>query len=429
MSLASLAVLSTGRQDFGILRSTLVALREGGSFPTELWAGGALVSPRFGRAVDGVRREGFAVALELPFLDAPPDEARRRDEHERHGVDATSVAHGADSTVAVARASGVFVEQITRALVERAPGALLLVGDRYETLIAGYAAVIAGVPVVHLHGGEETVGAFDNQLRHGLTKFASLHLVSHALHEERVLQMGEDPETVHVVGAPGLDNLYRDDLPSRAALLESLGLDASRPFALVTVHPTTLSGAADTAEVASVASALDDVRATMPELSIVVTQPNADAGGQAIRDFWLAWAETRRDVVVSDALGERRYWAALLHARAVIGNSSSGIIEAPAAGAPVVNVGERQAGRIRTAHVVDVAVDREAIGAAIRAALAPSRREELASVATLYPRGSAAARIARVLGDWHPPRPPQKAFRPWNGPARLQAASIEESTR
>lgn len=365
-----LAVLTTGRQDYGILRSAILALRDDPRFDVRVWAGGMHLSPAHGRTIERVRAD-VPVARELDFL------------------------HGDDVAVHAARATTLVAD----ALREERPDALVLLGDRLETMAAAVAATLATVPIVHLHGGEETEGALDNALRHAITKLAHLHLVSHEAHARRVRQMGEDPERVVVVGAAGLDNLYRPDLPDRAALEGRLGMRLDPPVVLVTVHPATLG---DVDEVGAVAAAMERVDARY-----VITQPNADAGGGPIRAFWTRWA-VGRPVVLSDALGEQAYWGLLRLADAVLGNSSSGIIEAPAAGAPVVDVGDRQRGRLRPAHVEHAAARAGDVEQALRRAL--GRRAELAGIEPIYPSGPAAPRIVEALARWPIPHPPRKAF-------------------
>ncbi len=372
-----IAILTTGRQDYGILRSTILLLQATPEFEPLVWAGGMHLQPRFGRPLELLRQDAVVPNRTVAFLADPPDPVGD---------------------------AGRALAGVGEALAAERPDALLLTGDRSETLAAGLAATIAGVPIVHLHGGEESEGAIDNACRHALTKLSHLHLVSHAAHAARVIQMGEEPDCVVVVGAPGLDNRFRDDLPSRRELEAGLGLPLEAPVVLVTVHPTTLGGPPED-EVAAVAAALEQVPGTY-----VITAPNADAGGVAIGEYWRRWASGRRRVVVVEALGERRYWALLREAAAVVGNSSSGIIEAPAAGLPVVNVGDRQKGRLRVGAVADVAARPDAVAAALRQAVA-GRPVSSADAASGYPAGPAAPRIVAALGRWDAPRPPRTAFR------------------
>ena len=370
------AILTTGRQDYGILRSTVHALVDDPGIDLRLWVGGMHLSERYGMTVRLVEEDGAPIHQRLPFL----------------GADPASDAAGALMSTA-------------RALAEERPAALLLVGDRTETLAAGMAAVLAQVPIVHLHGGEETEGAVDNAFRHALTKLSALHLVSHADHAARVIQMGEDPARVVVVGAPGLDNVYRSDLPDRAALERSVGIALEAPVALVTVHPTTLADD-PLAECRAVAGALDQVSCT-----VVITQPNADGGGDAIRDFWARWATRRPRTVVVDALGELRYWAMLRVVDVVVGNSSSGILEAPAAGVPSVNVGDRQAGRLRAPSTRDVPAVAGQVAIALRSALTAEARADAATMGGPYLPGPAAPRVVAALRAWLPSRSVRKPFR------------------
>ncbi len=361
MEALRLAVLTTGRQDFGILRSTLVELEKAPDFEVFVLAGGMHLSPSFGNTVDHVRTV-TGVHAELAFIDEERD---------------------------VLRETAGALMRVGEALDDIRPDGLLLVGDRSETLAAGVAATLTGTKIVHMHGGEETEGAIDNAIRHSLTKLSHLHLVSHADHARRVIQMGEDPETVVVVGAPGLDNAYRDDLPDRAQLERDLDINLEDPVVLVTVHPTTLGNGDPLAEVRAVSEAMVQVPATY-----VVTLPNADSGGDSIRSYWREWVGGRPRVKLVDALGELLHWGLLGVAGAVLGNSSSGIIEAPHAGVPAINVGERQAGRLRGAGVLTVSSDAGSIVDALQKSLAAEPKPGRDGT---YPSGPAAPRVVQAL--------------------------------
>jgi UDP-hydrolysing UDP-N-acetyl-D-glucosamine 2-epimerase len=364
-----LAVLTTGRQDWGILRSTCAALRGHATVEPILLVGGMHCEARFGSTAKLIADEGFAPRELMRW-------AGERDNAPAHYQ------------------AGDAVRLVGDALARHGAEALLLVGDRFETAAAALAATLARVPIVHLHGGEETEGAFDNALRHAITKLAHLHLVSHELHRRRVVAMGEDPSAVHVVGAPALDNLRRDDLATRDELERHLGIPLAAPVVLVTLHPATLGGAPE-AEVAAMVAAMDRVHATY-----VITLPNVDPGAVAIRQRLLA-ESVRPGRCAVDALGERRYFGLLRLCDAMLGNSSSGIIEAPVVRLPVVNIGERQAGRLRDRNVVDTPADANAIAAALSRALDPKFREGLPDEAT-FGDGRSAARIVEILASWTP---------------------------
>jgi len=370
-------VLTTGRQDWGILRSTCHALARDPAFQLVLIAGGMHLAARFGRTVTMLEEDGLPISEALSWI---PDGA----------------------PVSAADESAEALRVLAAAFRRQRPDALLLVGDRYETMAAAMAATLERIPIAHLHGGEETEGAFDNALRHAITKLAHLHLTSHETHAARVRALGEDARAVHVVGAPGLDNARRTDLPDRAALEGTLGLALRAPVVLVTLHPATL-GDDPAREAAAVTAAMDRVPATY-----VITLPNSDPGSAATRAVLVAAVAGRADRVAVDALGERRYWAMLGHADAMLGNSSSALIEAPVFGLPAVNVGIRQRGRLRGANLIDAPPDAEAIAIALRRALSPAFRAGLAGTTSPYGDGRSAARIVEILRAWTPPHPPTK---------------------
>jgi UDP-hydrolysing UDP-N-acetyl-D-glucosamine 2-epimerase len=375
-------VLTTGRQDWGILRSVCVALRDDPDFELRLLVGGMHCSDRFGRTETLVRADGFTPSETMPWLSD-------------------------DGEVTAARQSAEALSAVADALRRQAPRCLLVVGDRLETIAAVVAATLCLVPVVHLHGGEDTEGAFDNSFRNAITKMSHLHLVSHADYARRIAAMGEDPATIHVMGSPALDNLQRSDLATRAELEQLLGMPLEPPVVVVTMHPTTLAtlatlGSAGHDEVGAVVEAMAAVPATY-----VITMPNSDPGNESVRDaLRRAAAAPGRKAV--EALGERRYWGLLRQADAVLGNSSSGVIEAPALSLPTVNVGDRQRGRIRGPGVIDVGVDAGAIAKALQAALEPSFRERVRAAAPPFLPGNAAARVLSILRGWSPPAPPRK---------------------
>ena len=374
------AILVTGRQDWGILRSVTLGLRASEGMDAAVIAGGMACSPRYGQIRVAIAAEGVPIAASLEWP-----------------VDASA-----------AEQSAAAVRGVYEALSALQPEAMVLVGDRFETLAGALGATLARVPLVHLHGGEETEGAIDNVMRHAITKLAHLHLVSHPDHAARVIAMGEHPSTVHVVGGPGLDNVLRDDLPDRAELEAYLGLALVPPVGVVTVHPTTLSEGALTDEVDATLAALRAVDATW-----VVTLPNADPGNEAIRERLLAFATVAPRAVAVQALGERRYFGLLRLADVVLGNSSSGLVEAPVVGVPTVNVGDRQKGRLRGPSVLDVAADPAAVTEAVVRAISPAFRRFAMTAGSPYGDGRSGARIVEILAGWCPPRPPRKRF--WDG--------------
>jgi UDP-hydrolysing UDP-N-acetyl-D-glucosamine 2-epimerase len=337
-----------------------------------LIAGGMHLDTTFGRTIDDIRAEGFHVSSEVAW----------------------------DTTAAPAwHQIGAAARGVGDALASTRPDALLVVGDRFETAAAVLAATTLAMPVAHLHGGEETRGAFDDQIRHAITKLSHLHLVASKAAGERIVAMGEDPQAVRVVGPPGTDLAWREDLPRRDDLERALGLELEPPVVIVSVHATTLASAPDR-DARAVAAALDSVEATY-----VITLPNADPGGGQVRDVLLAAADRPRRIAVR-ALGDRRHWGLLKVADAMVGNSSSAIIEAPVVGLPVVNVGERQLGRESWGTVSHVDADPVRIASALRDAIAIGRTTPQRPPSV---DGHAGDRVAEALAAWKPESPPRKA--------------------
>lgn len=375
-----IAVLTTGRQDFGIMRSLILGLHSDSRFDLDLLVGGMHLGDRFGTTADFIREDGLKDFRKVRFMSDPPE----------------ALPDGAGA-----------LEEVGRALEEGRPEALVLLGDRSETLAAAVAASILGVPIVHLHGGEETEGAIDNAMRHAITKLSHLHFTTHEDHRRRVLQMGEAPASVHVVGPPGVDNLHRTDLPNRTEFLSSLEFEVQEghPLVVITIHPTTLSTDDLLDETRAVAAAVDG-----RDVGTIITMPNADSGGVRIQEFWEDWIVDRPTARVVRSLGERRYWGLMRIADAMVSNSSSGLIEAPAAFLPVVNVGDRQKGRLRHPMTLDVPPSADAISRALDKALDPEFRDRLRAAPALYPQGLAGPRMLDLLADWSAPRPARKSF-------------------
>ena len=361
-----------------MLRPLCGALHADAAFSVSILAGGMACSEAFGHVSRSIRDQGFAIAVEMPW----------EVEH----------AHAADQASDAMQMTG-------SALADLKPDALILLGDRYETAAAALAATVQRAPIIHLYGGEETEGAFDNSLRHAITKLSHLHLVSHEAYAGRIRQMGEDPKSVHVVGSLCLDNLRNQFLPSREQLETRLGISLNPPVGVVTLHPTTLAGSAEGDELAAVIQAMESFPATW-----VVTLPNSDPGSEAIRSAFLAVAARRGNVVAVPALGEEHYLGLLKVADLMLGNSSSGMIEAPAVGLPTVNVGDRQRGRIRGASILDVAPDPRAVLSAITHSQTLDFRRLVRDAEPPYGKGNTAERIVALLRSWRPPRPARKVF-------------------
>ena len=300
-------------------------------------------------------------------------------------VDISDGHHSSDTPAKIVLDTSLLLENLGRELSFNPPDILLVSGDRYEMLAGAMAALPGKIPIAHLHGGEETRGAIDNQCRHAITKLSHIHFTATQLAYARVIQMGEDPDNVHLTGSPLIDNL-RYMIDARG------GYDAVKQHILVTYHPETLSDQPVGEQIAQVLEALDQFA------PILMTTPNADAGNSIIRNAVDEWMlkTPHRPFTFIDTLGPEKYLEAMLSAQAMVGNSSSGIIEAQYLGVPVVNIGGRQQGRESGGNVLDTPCRAEDIVANIRLALdwLPFQKGR-----SLYGDGHAAEEIVKVLAE------------------------------
>jgi UDP-hydrolysing UDP-N-acetyl-D-glucosamine 2-epimerase len=298
-----------------------------------------------------------------------------------------------DAPADVAAAISTGIAGFARAYDRLRPDVVLLVGDRFETFAAAAAAVPLTLPIAHVHGGELTSGAIDEQLRHAITKLSHVHFVCTRRHGDRVIQMGEEPWRVHVTGAPALDNLRSIELWPQRELEARLGLPLTPSPLLVTYHPVTLEYEQAGHQVEQLVAALRQV-----DRPIVITAPNVDAANGTIRRALEQFAASRPATVFAESLGIEGYFSLMAVAAAMVGNSSSGVIEAASFRLPVVNIGNRQAGRDRSPNVIDVSNRAADILSGVSAALAPAFRAGLPST-NLYGDGRAAERVVRVLQE------------------------------
>lgn len=364
----SIAVLTATRADYGICRPILHAIARSQDLALQLLAGDTHRAASCGSTIDEIRDDGFEIADTIETM--PPG----------------------DSPAAIAEALGRAAISCARAFNRRRPDLLVLVGDRFETLAAAGAAAPFLLPILHVHGGELSEGAMDDAFRHAIVKLSHLHAVSTPEYARRVMQLGEEPWRVAVTGAPGLDNLRFVELLAPAALLASLDLPPAPAPLLVTYHPETLDFGQTGAHVDELLAALQD--AGRP---LVLCAPNTDTANGRVRDAIMAFARGRADARFVDSLGTRRYFSLMNGAAAMVGNSSSGIIEAASFGLPVVNVGNRQRGRTRSRNVIDTGCGRQAIREGLRRVLEPSFRAGLAGLVNPYGDGHAAERIVERL--------------------------------
>lgn len=368
-----IAVLTSTRADYGLLRWVIKELQSYDEIVVELIVTGTHFLEEFGSTWKEIRDDGYQISYRVDILT------------------------GGDSPLSVAQSTGTAVGKIAAVIDEANIDMLVLLGDRYEAMAAALASFLVGVPVAHIAGGELTEGALDDSLRHAITKLASLHFVSAEEYGNRVKQLGENPNHVYNVGATGLDNFKNLQILDYEALSQLLGFDVEKhPFVLFTFHPVTAEDAHDL-EVVTTALRLFN---NYEDLKVVVTGANADAGGRSLNSLYRVFEEVNAEKFhVFASLGQVGYLSAMLRCAAVIGNSSSGILEAPSAGVPTLNIGDRQRGRLRAPSVVDVGIAEGEIAAGIAKVLSPEMRELALLRQSPFGEAGASAEIARVIAS------------------------------
>lgn len=363
-----ICVVTVARSDFGIYKPILNAIQDSDGLELRLLVTGMHLSDRFGLTVKEIEGDGFPIAARVPM---PVED---------------------DDAVGIAKAMGVGTIGCAHAYSAIAPDVIMVLGDRYEMLAATVAAVPFNIPIAHIHGGELTFGAIDDAMRHSITKLSHLHFATTQEYAARIAQLGEEDRRIVVSGAPSLDNL--NTIPD--ILLEDLeafiGVRLAGSVFLITFHPETRAEMPPEKQISALLHALNDSDATM-----VFTKPNADTGGLKIIDAIATFCAARDNAVLVDNLGTARYFAMMRRATAMIGNSSSGIIESASFSIPVVNIGDRQKGRLQARNVIDCPIDSDSIRTAIDHAVSPEFRQALAGLENPYGDGTAAGKIVSAL--------------------------------
>ncbi len=340
----TIAVFTGTRAEYGLLYWLMKDIAADPDLELKLIVSGTHLSPEFGLTYQQIEQDGFKIDERIEML------------------------LSSDTSVGVVKSMGVALLGLADALARLQPDVLVILGDRFEALAAAQAAMLQRIPVAHLHGGEITEGAYDDAIRHAITKLSYLHFTAADPYRQRVIQLGEAPERVFNVGAVGLDHIIKTPLLSMDELQSSLGFTLDSPFFVVTYHPVTLADEPARESFSALLAALDNY----PDHQVILTYPNADDGGRAIIPLLEQYATANpARVLAIPSLGYRRYLSAVKHCAAVIGNSSSGIIEVPSLGVPTINIGQRQQGRLAAKSVLHCDAKAEAITQCIAKALQP----------------------------------------------------------
>ncbi|OZI77643.1 UDP-N-acetylglucosamine 2-epimerase [Bordetella genomosp. 12] len=363
-------VVTATRAEYGLVKWLMRDIAASSSMQLQILVTGAHLSPEFGSTYREIEADGFSIDAKVEML------------------------LSADSHTAISKSMGLGLMGVADALERLNPDIIVILGDRYEMLSVASAALIAKIPVAHLHGGETTEGAFDEAIRHAVTKMSHLHFTGTEEYRRRVIQLGEAPDRVHMVGGLGIDAIRRVSLLSKADLEVALGFKFHQRNLLVTFHPVTLAQASSEGQMAEMLAALE----SLSDTGLIFTMPNADTGGRALASQVSAFvARNPNRAIVFSSLGQLRYLSCLQFVDGVVGNSSSGIAEAPTFKIGTLNIGDRQKGRLASSSVINCEPTRESILEGLRYLFSDEFKAIASDTVNPYGDGGASKRVAAVL--------------------------------
>jgi UDP-hydrolysing UDP-N-acetyl-D-glucosamine 2-epimerase len=367
MSQRKVCVVTGTRAEYGLFYPIMKKIEKSEKLQLQLIATTMHLSPEFGLTYTQIEKDGFKIDEKVENLLC------------------------ADTKSSIAKSTGLATLLLSDSFRRLKPDVILLLGDRYETLAAATAALLMNIPIAHIHGGEITEGAVDEQIRHAITKMSYLHFTSTEVYRQRVIQMGEEPTRVFNTGAPGIDNIKNMQLLSLEALEHDLNWKFGQQSALFTYHPVTLDKTPAKEQILAILKQLEKF-----DLNILFTYANADDQGNIINQHIEAFChQNPKKYKVVKSLGQLRYLSAMKHVNLLIGNTSSGIIEAASFHKPVVNIGHRQQGRLQSGNVINCTID--TLTQAIKKALTPAFQQHCSKIKNIYGNGHSADTIVRIL--------------------------------
>lgn len=364
-----ICVITGTRAEYGLLRWVMQGIQDDSGLTLQIIATGTHLSPEFGLTFREIEQDGFQIDRKVEMLTS------------------------SDTPVGIAKSMGLGLIGFADALNELHPDLIVVLGDRFEIFSAVSAALVARIPVAHVHGGETTEGSIDEGLRHSITKMSHLHFVAAEEYRQRVIQLGEQPDRVFMVGGLGVDNIKRMKLLDREALEQSLGIQLGEKSLLVTFHPVTLETGTAADQMAALLAVLDGLHDTQ----LVFTMPNADTDGRLLITMIEQFVAQHANSRAYTSLGQLRYLSCLAHVDGVVGNSSSGLLEAPSFQKGTINIGDRQRGRLQAASVINCEPTRESITTALKHLYSAGFHTGLRNVRNPYGEGGASEKILATL--------------------------------
>lgn len=364
-----ICVITGTRAEYGLLRWIMQGIKDDPELSLQIIATGMHLSPEFGLTYRAIEQDGFVIDRKVEMM------------------------LSSDTPVGIAKSMGLGLIGFADALNDLRPDLLVVLGDRFEIFSAVSAALVARIPVAHLHGGETTEGAFDEAFRHSITKMSHLHFVAAEAYRQRVIQLGEQPERVFLVGGLGIDNIKRLRLLDRNSLEEALDFQFGAKNLLVTFHPVTLETATAGCQMAELLAALAD----LPDTRLIFTLPNADTDGRVLIEMVEQFVAEHSNARAYASLGQLRYLSCIAQVDGVVGNSSSGLLEAPSFKKGSIDIGDRQKGRLRAGSVIGCEPVRESIAAALAQLYSAEFQESLHDVVNPYGEGGASEEVVEKL--------------------------------
>ena len=368
-----ICVVTGSRADYGLLYWLMREIESIDNLKLQIVVTGMHLSPEFGLTINQIEQDGFIIDYKVEML------------------------LSSDSGIGISKSMGLGMIGFADAFEGLKPDLLVLLGDRFEIFSAASVATILKIPIAHLHGGETTEGAFDESFRHSITKMSHLHFVSMLDYRHRVIQLGEYPDRVFNVGAIGIDNIKRLSLLSRKDTEESIGFSLGKRNLLITFHPATLEKSTSKEQFSNLLGALEELENT----NLFFTKTNADTDSRVINKMIDKYVKNHSDKAIAyTSLGQLRYLSVMKHMDGIVGNSSSGLLEAPSFKIGTVNIGDRQRGRIRSESVVDCDSSMESILSSIRKIYSHSFKEKLISIENPYGNGDTSTKIAKIISNY-----------------------------
>ena len=370
MTKRSVCVVTGSRAEYGLLYWLMKEIQTAKDLELQIIATGMHISPEFGNTYRQIEQDGFKIDKKVEML------------------------LSSDSEVGITKSMGLGLIGFADAIDNLKPDLIIVLGDRFEIFSAVSAAMIAKIPVAHLHGGEVTEGAFDESIRHSITKMSHLHFTATEEYKKRVIQLGEQPERVFNVGAVGVDNIKKLTLLSREEFEKSIDFSLAQRNLLITFHPVTLENATAREQFANILQVVDK----QVDTHLIFTKANADTNGRVINQMIDEYVTLHPEKAIAfTSLGQLRYLSALQYVDGVVGNSSSGLVEVPSFKICTINIGDRQRGRIKADSVIDCDTSVESIQSSLNKLFSPLFQEQLQQIKNPYGNGGASKKIVEII--------------------------------